>query len=82
MLRHCTFYLPQDIIRCDRRSVVVEDGDEFGGVGAELDHHQTAELSVAVLFDDEDTLVRLDKFAKGLAEWKRPDAHRVEVNSL
>ena len=33
-------YLPKYIIRRDRGAVVVEDGDEFGGVGAELDHHQ------------------------------------------
>ena len=58
------FYLSENIIRRDRHAVVVENGDELGGVDAELDHHQAAELGVAVLLDDEDAFVCVDEIAK------------------
>ncbi len=68
-LFHLPFYLPEDIIRRDRHAVVVEDGDELCGAQAELDHHQAAELGVAVLLDDEDSFVSAYELANAIAEW-------------
>src|SRR5438874_966176 len=75
-------YLPEDIVCRDRHSVVVEDGDEFCGGGAELDHHQAAELGVAVLFDDEDALVCVDEIAERAAKREGASTHGVKLGSF
>ena len=54
----------------------------FDASDPELDHHQAAELGVAVLLDDEDAFVGVDEIAKCLTEWECTGTHRVEMDSL
>jgi hypothetical protein len=70
---------PINILRSDRRAIVVEDRDELRRIDAELDHHQAAELRIAILFDDEDLIMRVDEVSERTAEWKCSDAHRIEL---
>src|SRR5438094_3443340 len=81
-LRDVRVDLPVDIVRRDRHAVVVEDGDELCGGGSELDHHQAAELGVAVLLDDEHRSVLVDEIAKRFTERERAGTHGIEVDAL
>src|SRR5581483_1935402 len=53
--------LAGDEPRGDRRAVVMQDGHELGRVDAELVNDETAQLTVAVLLDDEYLVVRGDE---------------------
>src|ERR1035437_1342154 len=76
------FYLPKNIIRRDRRAVVVEYRYEFLRINSELDHHQAPKLSVAVLFNNKDGLVSIDETGEFFTKRKSPDAHRVECDPI
>jgi hypothetical protein len=77
-----TFYLPEDIVRGDRHAIVIEDGDELCRIHPKFDHHETAELGVAVLFYYKETFMRVDELSERSAERKCPGTHGVEFDSL
>ena len=70
------------VICSDRHAVIIQNRNELSGIDPELDHHQAAELGIAVLLDDEDAFVVIDKVTKGSAKWKCARAHCVEMDAF